>query len=153
MQLQITSASGNILSAESFARVSIMTEDGEITILPGHEPLLSAVRPGILHAEYYVGHKVHTGEYATGGWVLNISPESCTIVADVIESEDKLSDLDYIESQKQEAENMMKAYREENGATIDPKKLIELEYELLKYTAMHRLGQKFQAENTTGSRR
>ena len=130
-----------------------MTEDGEITILPGHEPLLSAIRPGILHAEYYIGHKVHTGEYATGGGVLNISPESCTVVADVIEGADHLSDLEYITSQKQEAENMMKAYREENGAAIDPKRLIELEYELLKYTAMHRLGQKFQAENTTGARR
>ncbi|MFZ2255205.1 MAG: hypothetical protein WAW59_05890 [Patescibacteria group bacterium] len=74
-------------------------------------------------------------------------------MADVIESEDKLSDLEYIESQKKEAENMMKLFREENGAVVDPKRLIELEYELLKYTAMHRLGQKFQAENTTGSRR
>jgi F0F1-type ATP synthase epsilon subunit len=128
-----------------------MTEDGEVTILPGHEPLLSAIRPGILHAEYYVGHKVHTTEYATGGGVLNISPESCTIVADVIEDADHLSDLEYIASQKQEAENMMKAYREENGAAIDPKKLIELEYELLKYTAMHRLGQKFQS--TSGARK
>lgn len=96
---------------------------------------------------------MHTGEYATGGGVLNISPESCTIVADVIEDADHLSDLDYIASQKQEAESMMKVYREENGAVIDPKRLIELEYELLKYTAMYRLGQKFQAENTTGSRK
>lgn len=54
MKLQITSASGNILSVEAFARITIMTEDGELTILPGHEPLLSAIRPGILYAEYYV---------------------------------------------------------------------------------------------------
>jgi F0F1-type ATP synthase epsilon subunit len=119
-----------------------MTEDGEVTILRGHEPLLSAVRPGILYAEYYVGNKIHTSEYATGGGVLNISPESCTVVADVIENQDSLSDIDYIISQKQEAERMMQAYREENGPAIDPKRLIELEYELLKYTAMHRLGEK-----------
>lgn len=143
MKLQITSASWTILSAESFVRVTIMTEDGEITILSGHEPLLSAIRPGVLHTEYYVWHKVHITEYATGGGVLNISPESCTIVADIIENADSLSDLDYIQSQMQEAENMMKSYREENGAVIDPKKLTELEYELLKYTAMHRLGQKY----------
>jgi F0F1-type ATP synthase epsilon subunit len=93
--------------------------------------------------EYYVGNKVHTAEYATGGGVLNISPESTTIVADMITADDSLSDLDYITTQKQEAENMMKAYRDENGAVIDPKKLIDLEYELLKFTTMHRLGQKF----------
>ena len=92
MKLSITSSSGVILSADSFVRVTIMTEDGEVTILTGHEPLLSAVRPGILYTEYHIGNKVHTAEYATGGGVLNISPESCTIVADVVESDDKLSE-------------------------------------------------------------
>jgi F0F1-type ATP synthase epsilon subunit len=147
MKLQITSASGNILSADEFARIIIMTEDGEITILPGHESLLSAVRPGILSVEYYVGHKIHTGEYATWWWVINVTPGICTIVADVIESGNVLSDMDYIASQKQEAEKMVKTYREENGTIIDPKKLIELEYELLKYTAMHKLGQKYHESN------
>lgn len=65
MKLIITSASGNILSADAFVRISIMTEDGEITVLPGHEPLLSAIRPGILSAEYYIGSKSHTAEYVT----------------------------------------------------------------------------------------
>jgi F-type H+-transporting ATPase subunit epsilon len=139
MHLIITSASGNILSADEFIRISIMTEDGEITVLPGHEPLLSAIRPGILSVEYYIGGKVHAAEYATGGGVLNISPDVCSILADVVMSGDTLSDREYIESQKKEAEAMMASYREENGAAIDPKKLIELEYELLKYTAMHHL--------------
>jgi len=67
MQLIITSASGNILSAEKFARITLMTEAGEITVLPGHEPILSALRPGVMSVEYFVGNKVHTAEYATGG--------------------------------------------------------------------------------------
>jgi F0F1-type ATP synthase epsilon subunit len=33
MNLIITSASGNILSAEKFEKISLMTESGEITIL------------------------------------------------------------------------------------------------------------------------
>jgi F-type H+-transporting ATPase subunit epsilon len=153
MHLVITSASGNILSADAFARITIMTEDGQITVLPGHEPLLSAIRPGILSVEYYVGGKIHTGEYATGGGVLNISHEVCTIVADVVVAEDTLTDLEYIESQKKEAEAMMNSYRAENGAAIDPKKLVEMEYELLKFSAMHRLGQKFHDNGATGSRK
>ena len=71
--------------------------------------------------------------------MLNISPDACTIVADVVQNADTLTDLRYIESQKKEAEAMMKSYREENGLAVDPKKLIEIEYELLKYTAMHKL--------------
>jgi F-type H+-transporting ATPase subunit epsilon len=148
MKLVITSASGNILASDAFARIQLMTEDGEITVLPGHEPILSAIRPGILSVEYYIGSKLHAAEYATGGGVLNISPLACTILADVVVADDTLTDLEYIESQKKEAEALMKSYREENGVAIDPKKLIEIEYELLKYTAMHRLGKKYQEHGT-----
>jgi F-type H+-transporting ATPase subunit epsilon len=143
MKLSIISSTSKILSAEKFEKIIIMTESGEITILPGHEPLLSAIRPGILSVEYYLGNKIHTAEYATGGWVLNISPSECLIVADVIESGDALSDLDYIAAQKKEAADLVKAYKDENGTTIDPKKLIELENQLLRYTAMHELGKKW----------
>lgn len=147
MHLQITSASGNILKAESFVKLTLMTEAGEITILPKHQPLISVLRPGILSVDYYVGNKIHSGEYATGGGVVHIAPESVTIVADVIENADNLTDLEYIETQKKEAEALVKSYRAENGTTIDPRRLIEIEYELLKYTAMHRLGQKHHHEN------
>ncbi len=74
--------------------------------------------------------------------MLNISPSECLIVADVIDSGDTLSDLDYIEAQKREAAELVKSYKAENGTTIDPHKLIELENQLLRYTAMHELGKK-----------
>jgi F-type H+-transporting ATPase subunit epsilon len=154
MKLTITSASGNVLDTDNFSRITLMTEMGEIGVLPGHEPLLSAIRPGIMSIEYIDKDKKSVMiDYASGGGVINISPESVTIVADVIENGDHLTDLAYIERQKKEAEELMKSYREENGDKIDPKRLIDLEYELLKYTAMHRLGQKYHIENTTGSRR
>ncbi len=124
---------------DNFSRITLMTESGEITVLPHHEPILSAIRPGIMTVEYLDEEKSITTDYVSGGGVLNISPESVTIVADVIENGDHLTDLEYIESQKKEAEALMRNYREENGEKIDPKRLIELEYELLKYTAMHRL--------------
>ena len=154
MNLSIVSASGNILESDNFTRITLMTEMGEITVLPGHEPLLSAIRPGIMSLEYTsIDKKMIQVEYVSGGGVINISPESVTIVADVITNGDTLTDLEYIESQKKEAEALMQNYREENGSAIDPKRLIDLEYELLKYTAMHRLGQKHHFENTTGARR
>ena len=154
MNLSIVSASGNILESDNFTRITLMTEMGEITVLPGHEPLLSAIRPGIMSLEYTsLDKKIIQAEYVSGGGVINISPESVTIVADVITNGDTLTDLEYIESQKKEAEALMQNYREENGSAIDPKRLIDLDYELLKYTAMHRLGQKHHFENTTGARR
>lgn len=122
-------------------------------MLPHHEPLLSAIRPGIMSIEYVRDGSKITEDFASGGGVLNISPESVTIVADVIENGDHLTDLEYIETQKREAEALVRNYREENGESIDPKRLIELEYELLKYTAMHHLGERYRHENTMGSRR
>lgn len=68
MNLQITSAAGNVLTADNFSRITLMTEMGEITILPGHEPLLSAIRPGIMSIDYREssGNEFH-GEYVSGG--------------------------------------------------------------------------------------
>ncbi len=83
---------------------------------------------------------------------MNIDTVSCTVIVDAVHASDKLSDLEYIASQKKEAEDLIKIHQKENGATIDPQKLIELEYELLKYTAMHRLGQKFH-DTHTGARK
>lgn len=100
-----------------------------------------------------IGGKKIIADFASGGGVINISPESVTIVADMIEWWAALNDLEYIESQKKEAEVLMKAYREENGDKIDPKRLIDLEYELLKYTAMHQLWQRYHIEHTPGARR
>ncbi len=149
MKLTIISASAQVLKAEKFEKIILMTESGEITILPGHEPLLSAIRPGILSVDYYLGNKIHTAEYATGGGVLNISPVECVILADVISAGETLTDIEYIEAQKQEATRLVGSYREENGSIIDPHRLIELENELLRYTAMHQLGKKYYEQSTS----
>ncbi len=143
MKLTITSASWNVLQAERFEKIRLMTEDGEITVLSGHEPLLSAIRPGVMNVDYYIGGKLHVADYAIGGGVLNISPAECVIVADIVKKDDTLTDLEYIESQKEEAERLVREYKAENGTTIDPHMLIELEYKLLLYTAMHRLGKHY----------
>lgn len=87
----------------------------------------------------------------TGGGVVNITPDACTIISDVVQNADSLTDIAYIESQKKEAEALMQSYRAENGPAVDPKRLLEIEYELLKYTAMHRLGQKYHTAD--GSRK
>ena len=154
MKLQITSASWNILSLDSFAQVTIMTEDGEVTILPGHASLLSAIRPGILSIVYKQGDTLESLSYATSGWVLNISPELCSIVADRILDGNSLSDAEYIEQRRKEAESMIVEFRNENGhAQMDPKKLMELEYEMLTYTAMQELARQFHRDDASGARR
>lgn len=91
-------------------------------------------------------------EYATGGGVVQISSDGVVIIADVVESADNLTDLEYIEAQKQEAEKIMKQFREENPDWADPKRLQEIEYDILKYTAMSELGRRIKDPTTSGRR-
>ncbi len=62
-----------------------MTESGEITVLPGHEPMISVVRPGILHVEYADEGKNVSHDYATGGGVISITSDRVTIIAESVE--------------------------------------------------------------------
>ncbi len=152
MNLQITSASGNILALESFSSLSCVTESGQITILPGHEALLSALRPGIVTIKYIENGLEKILEYVSGGWIANITPESVTIVSDILESGEDLNDLEYIEAQKKEAQYLMDSYKAENGTDIDPRRLIAIEHDFLRFSAMHELWSKYKIPND-GSRR
>lgn len=48
MLLSLTSITGNALTTEVFEKLTIETVDGTITMLPGHEPLISALKPGVM---------------------------------------------------------------------------------------------------------
>ena len=77
--------------------------------------------------------------FVIGGGVLHVTPDTCRIIADLVENEDNLTDEEYIIAQKKEAEELKNAFILEGKSVEDPTKLIELEYELLKFTAMHQL--------------
>jgi F0F1-type ATP synthase epsilon subunit len=48
MKFSLISIKKKILDTEKIESVSVPTKDGTITILPNHEPLISALKPGIL---------------------------------------------------------------------------------------------------------
>jgi F-type H+-transporting ATPase subunit epsilon len=53
--------------------------EGDFGVLPGHAPLISTVRPGVL--EVYQGGKVEQRFMLVGG-VAEVTPERCTVLAD-----------------------------------------------------------------------
>lgn len=61
------------------------------------------------------------------------------IVSDILESGEDLNDLEYIEAQKKEAQYLMDAYKTENGSEVDPRRLIAIEHDFLRFSAMHAL--------------
>ena len=136
MKITITSAAGSLFSHDSFDRITIMTETGEITVLPKHEPLLSVVRPGVMYLEYTKDGEKRDEEYITGGGVITISPDEVVIVIDSIDDVTELDSEENIMKLKEEAEKMIKIYHNENPTDKDAQQAMELEYQYLKYAAM-----------------
>lgn len=139
MKITLTSASGNLFSSDNFEKITLMTENGQITILPWHEPLLSVVRPGILSLVHLDDGQQKTEEFVTGGGVVTVAHDDVTIVIDSLDGTDSLSDADEIANKKKEAEEMLQKYRNENETDKSAKELMELEYQYLKYAAMQEL--------------
>lgn len=139
MKITLTSASGNLLSSDNFEKITLMTENGQITILPGHEPLLSVVRPGVLSLVYSLDGEKKSEEFVTGGGVVTISPDDVTIVIDSLDSADSLGDIAEIEKKKQEAAKILADYKSVHKTDKSAKELMQLEYEYLKYAAMQEL--------------
>lgn len=136
MRFELISINGKVLETEDFISATVSTDDGQIMILPNHEPIMCAIVPGVFTVTYGRKH-IYNPTFVIGGGVLHVTPDTCRIIADLVENEDNLTDEEYILAQKKEAEELKNAFILEGKSVEDPTKLIELEYELLKFTAMH----------------
>ncbi len=100
-KLKLISPKGVIYEVEAIS-ASLPTPDGEITILPNHEPLISLLAPGEIRLQ--INGKEHT--LATEGGVVEIANNSVKILADSAEDIDTLDQLK-IEEAKKHAEHLM----------------------------------------------
>lgn len=88
----------------------------------------------------------------TGGGVVTITPDEVTLVIDSIDSEKDFSSAEEIERKKQEAEEHIASYNNNNPHKKSKKELMELEYQYLKYAAMQELI-KHSSHQSSNSRR
>jgi F-type H+-transporting ATPase subunit epsilon len=109
LQLTILTQERELLS-RAVASVSVMTTEGEITILPGHIPLFTKLDVGELIFRWTEGASAKPQQegFAVSGGFLDINPDGeVTILADyAIRSSD--IDLAQAEAARQEAEDAMK---------------------------------------------
>ena len=59
--------------------VVVPGSEGDFGVLPGHAPLISTVRPGVL--EVFQGSKAEQRFLVVGGFA-EVTPERCTVLAD-----------------------------------------------------------------------
>lgn len=133
MKFKLTSIKKKVLELDNIDSAIIPTKAWEITILDTHEPLISALKPGILRIKIWSKEEL----YAIGWWVLETDWVSLNIIADMVE-DGKWLDIEDIKAKKAEAKNLLEKYMEENR-TMDMAYYIELETQFLKESAKEQL--------------
>ncbi|MSO77192.1 MAG: F0F1 ATP synthase subunit epsilon [Alphaproteobacteria bacterium] len=68
-----------LLVSEAVDMVVVPGTDGDFGVLPGHSPLLSTVRPGVI--DVYQGREVRQRIFVAGGFA-EVTPGRCTVLAE-----------------------------------------------------------------------
>ena len=94
MKFELVSLDGVKFSAEAYSIV-LPTAAGQVTILPGHEPLLSVVTPGVIVVRREKSDPDHHLEhYATYGGVLEVGAEGVRVLVDEATHGDQINEAE-----------------------------------------------------------
>src|SRR5215471_17334320 len=104
-----------LLVSEPVEIVVVPGTEGNFGVLPGHAPLISTIRPGMI--EIYEGQSVTRRIFVVSG-VAEVTPERCTVLADEAASPDTL-DRAAIESELRVVEGNLPSLREQVARAAD----------------------------------
>ena len=110
VQFELVSPERLILS-EMVEMVVVPGVEGNFGVLPGHAPLISLIRPGMI--EVYEGRTVTQRIFVVGG-LAEVTPERCTVLADEALPPDAL-DRAGIEAELAEVEGNLASLRDRIG--------------------------------------
>ncbi len=68
-----------LLLSENVEMVVVPGVEGDFGVLPGHAPMISTVRPGVIHV--FEGGAVKTRIFVAGGFA-EVTTERCTVLAE-----------------------------------------------------------------------
>jgi F-type H+-transporting ATPase subunit epsilon len=114
-----------LLFSEPVEMVVVPGTEGNFGVLPGHAPLISTIRPGMI--EIYEGQNVTRRIFVVSG-VAEVTAERCTVLADEAASPDTL-DRAAIEADLRIVEGNLPSLREQVARAADTDRerlLIEL---------------------------
>lgn len=136
MKLQLVTLSGMKIDQEVY-EVIIPTVDGEISVFPDHEPLITVAKSGVVTVRYGKEHALHELEYfAISGGVVEITGPSVRILVDEADHGE-----DIIEAETQAALDRAIQMRDEAADQVELEKasqLIDRHAVRLKVADLHR---------------
>lgn len=109
LKLTIVSAEKSIFEGE-VKSLQATGSEGELGILPGHVPLLTGIKPGIVNFTLEDG--THQVIYVSGGF-LEVQPHAVIVLADVAIRGEELDRERILEAKRQAEENIV-AKNDEN---------------------------------------
>ena len=110
VQFELVSPERLILS-QMVEMVVVPGTEGNFGVLPGHAPLISTIRPGMI--EIYEGREVAARFFIVGG-IAEVTPERCTVLADEAGAPEAF-DRAQIEADLQTVRGNLPLLREEVG--------------------------------------
>jgi F-type H+-transporting ATPase subunit epsilon len=100
-----------LLLSEMVEMVVVPGTEGNFGVLPGHAPLISSIRPGMI--DVYEGQTITRRIFVVSG-IAEVTPERCTVLADEALPPEEL-DRAGIEAELQTIEGNLPSLREQVG--------------------------------------
>ena len=136
MDFQLITLEGTKLNQEIY-EVIIPTADGEISVFPGHEPLISVAVPGVVQVRKEKSDADARIEYyAISGGIIEINQQKVRILVDEAEHGD-----DIVEAESKAALERAIAMRDSASSQVDLEKahqLVDRHAVRLKVSELHR---------------
>ena len=106
LHLEIVTAGGAAVDTQA-QQVTLPLADGEAGILPGHAPLLTAIKPGMIRIVKQHGHEEFI--YLSGG-ILEVQPGSVTVLADTAIRGQDLDEARALEAKRKAEEHIKSSH-------------------------------------------
>lgn len=136
MKLRLITKSGELLSTDVY-EVTLPTVDGEISVFPDHEPLVTVASEGVVTVRYEKGHgPEHLEFFAISGGIIEVTGKSVRILVDEAEHGDNI-----VEAETQAALDRALKMRDEATDQVELEKahqLVDRHMVRLKVADLHR---------------
>ena len=132
LHLTIITPDDTVFTGDVLA-VTLPTADGEITVLPQHIPLVSAVVPGTIIVKTAEGERV----FAVSRGVLEVDGKTMRILTDTADRAEALEEA-AVEAAKARAEKLMTEKRSDAEGFAEATAILERELARLKTVRRHR---------------
>lgn len=123
-----------VVLKEEVNQITVPTRQGEITVLPGHIPLVASLMPGVIEAKKSNGELV---VMSVSGGFIEVLRNKVVILADTVERAEEI-DLDRAEEARRRAEETKKDTR-----LFDQEKFAEVSAKIAKELARSRAAKRW----------